>query len=87
MFVENVLMQTTIVEVIERTVTKLLKGAGARVAREIVLLENLRQVTQIVLAYISFVIVNHIGHRGGGSAVIKCRHVVRQDQNESAARA
>jgi hypothetical protein len=69
--VKDVMMQASVIEVVERSAAKLLWGARKWIQTEVMFLQDLWQVSQIVFLSALLEILKHVVDAGRRSAVIE----------------
>src|ERR1700677_1542144 len=80
------MVQTAVAEVVQRATVKFLHGRRSRIKAEIVFLKNFRQVEQVIFRSLFSEILKHVVDRRWRAAVIEGSHIVRQKQEQAAAR-
>lgn len=85
-FVEDVVMEATVIEVIQRSLFERLERAGCEIARQVVFFKDFGEMGQIVFADITLEVLEHVGDRGGSTVVVEGIPVEGKDQNEGASR-
>lgn len=85
-FVEDMMVEAAVVDVVMAALLELFGGSGAGVAGEVVVGEDFGEMGEIVFADVAIVVFEHGGDRGGGAAVIEGGTKVGQDEDKRASR-
>ena len=70
-FIEHMVMQASVIEIVERTPVERFRRAPAWIQTQVVFLQDLRQVCQIILLCVSFEIFKNMVNAGWHSAVVE----------------
>ena len=71
-FVKHVLMETSIIEVVERALVERFRRASAGIHTQVMFIQDLREVRQIVFLRVSFKIFKDVVDAGRCSPMIEC---------------
>src|SRR5271168_2503471 len=83
-FIEDVVMQASVIEVVERTPVERFRRASTRIQTQVVFLQDLRQMSKIVFLRVSFEIFKNVVDAGWRSPMIECFCVMGQNKNQAA---
>jgi hypothetical protein len=80
--IKNVMMQTTVFKVLQRSLTEMIIGTRERVARQVVQLQNLLEMSWVSLVGSELVILKHVCDWSRAASVVKCITIIWKNNDD-----
>ena len=80
--IEDVMVQAAVLEVVQRSFPELVEGAGGSVPTEIMLFEDLRQMSEIVFTNTPGMVLHEVLQGRRLTPMVECEPLVGQDEQQ-----
>jgi hypothetical protein len=80
--IKHVMMQTTVFKVLQRSLTEMIIGTRERIARQVVLRQNLLEMSLVSLVGSELVILKHVCDWSRAAQMVKCMTIIWKNNDD-----